>query len=252
MVAISLPLRMLCTVLAAMALDAGAAGALPSTLRLARLDGVPDQRIGSEILKVAYARLGIDLQFVAVPALRSLLESSEGRLDGEVQRILNVEAQYPTLLAVRPSINYIEPAAFVKKLDFKIQGWPSIAAYQVGIVRGVGSSEAGTQGMARVTAVPSMEALMRMVAAERIDVAVNDRLSGMLILQQLGLQGEVHPLDPPLQHIPLYHFLHVRHAELLPRVEETLRGMAASGELEQIRSRAVKRIVEEYERRALP
>jgi len=251
-VAISLPLRMLCTVLAAMALDAGAAGALPSTLRLARLDGVPDQRIGSEILKVAYARLGIDLQFVAVPALRSLLESSEGRLDGEVQRILNVEAQYPTLLAVRPSINYIEPAAFVKKLDFKIQGWPSIAAYQVGIVRGVGSSEAGTQGMARVTAVPSMEALMRMVAAERIDVAVNDRLSGMLILQQLGLQGEVHPLDPPLQHIPLYHFLHVRHAELLPRVEETLRGMAASGELEQIRSRAVKRIVEEYERRALP
>ncbi|WP_457390387.1 substrate-binding periplasmic protein [Roseateles sp. P5_E1] len=252
MVAIRLPLRMLCTVLAAMALDAGAAGALPSTLRLARLDGVPDQRIGSEILKVAYARLGIDLQFVAVPALRSLLESSEGRLDGEVQRILNVEAQYPTLLAVRPSINYIEPAAFVKKLDFKIQGWPSIAAYQVGIVRGVGSSEAGTQGMARVTAVPSMEALMRMVAAERIDVAVNDRLSGMLILQQLGLQGEVHPLDPPLQHIPLYHFLHVRHAELLPRVEETLRGMAASGELEQIRSRAAKRIAEEYERRALP
>ncbi|WP_457443670.1 substrate-binding periplasmic protein [Roseateles sp. P5_E4] len=233
-------------------MDAGAAGALPSTLRLARLDGVPDQRIGSEILKVAYARLGIELQFVAVPALRSLLESSEGRLDGEVQRILNVEARYPTLLAVRPSINYIEPAAFVKKLDFKVQGWPSIAAYQVGIVRGVGSSEAGTQGMARVTAVPSMEALMRMVAAERIDVAVNDRLSGMLILQQLGLQGEVHPLDPPLQHIPLYHFLHVRHAELLPRIEETLRGMVASGELEQIRSRAAKRIAEEYERRALP
>jgi polar amino acid transport system substrate-binding protein len=106
--------------------------------------------------------------------------------------------------------------------------------------------------MSRVTAVPSMEALMRMVAAERVDVAVNDRLSGMLILQQLGLQGEVHPLDPPLQHIPLYHFLHVRHAELLPRVEETLRGMAASGELEQIRSRAAKRIAEEYERRALP
>ncbi|WP_057300719.1 ABC transporter substrate-binding protein [Pelomonas sp. Root1217] len=252
MVAIRQPLRILCTVLSAMALDAGAAGAVPSTLRLARLDGVPDQRIGSEILKVAYARLGIELQFVAVPALRSLLESSEGRLDGEVQRILNVEVQYPTLLAVRPSINYIEPAAFVKKLDFKVQGWPSIAAYQVGIVRGVGSSEAGTQGMARVTAVPSMEALMRMVAAERVDVAVNDRLSGMLILQQLGLQGEVHPLDPPLQRIPLYHFLHMRHAELLPRIEETLRGMAASGELEQIRSRAAKRIAEDYERRALP
>lgn len=244
-------IRMLCVLLSALILGGNATGepqvnyATP-TLRLARLDGVPDQWIGGEILRRAYARLGIHVQFVAVPALRSLLESSEGRLDGEVQRILGVEVQYPTLMAVKPSINFIEPTAFVKKLDIKVRGWPSIAAYQVGIVRGVGSSEAGTRGMERVTAVPTMEALMRMLVAERIEVAVNDRLSGLLILQQLRLDGEIHPLDPPLQHIPLYHFLHVRHAELLPRIEEVLRAMAASGELEQIRSRAVKQLAEEY------
>ena len=250
MAAVSQPIRTLC-VLVALMLGIGAAGAsqpasVPQTLRLARLDGVPDQRIGGEILKTVYARLGIDVQFVAVPPLRSLVESSEGRLDGEVQRILNVEAQYPTLVAIRPSINFIEPSAFVKKQDFKVQGWPSIAAYRIGIVRGVGSSEAGTRGMAHVTAVPSMDALMRMLAAERIDVAVNDRLSGILILQQLGLQGDLRPLDPPLQRTPLYHFLHMKHLDLVPRVEEALRGMAASGELEQIRVRAVRALADEH------
>lgn len=244
-------IRTLGGLLCAFALGVGASGetlpnAMAPALRLARLDGVPDQWVGGEILRAAYARLGISLQFVAVPALRSLVESSEGRLDGEVQRILNVEAQYPTLMAVKPSINFIEPAAFVKKLDFKVRGWPSIEPYRVGIVRGVGSSEAGTQGMSRVVPVPTMEALMRMLAAERIDVAVNDRLSGLLILNQLRLDGELRPLDPPLQHIPLYHFLHVRHAELLPRIEEVLRAMTASGELEQIRSRAVKQLIEEH------
>ncbi|MBW8844775.1 MAG: transporter substrate-binding domain-containing protein [Burkholderiales bacterium] len=251
MAAVSQPFRMLCGLVSAVILGTSAwsaspANPVPPTLRLARLEGVPDQRIGGEILKVAYARLGIPVQFVAVPPLRSLLESSEGRLDGEVQRILNVETQYPTLIAVKPWINYIEPAAFVKRLDLKVQGWASIAPFQVGIVRGVGSSEAGTRGMSRVTAVPSMDVLMRMVAAERIEVGVNDRLSGVLILHQLGLDAEVHPLDPPLQRIPLYHFLHVRHAELVPRIEEVLRAMAASGELEQIRSSAVRAIVEEY------
>ena len=251
MAAVRKPVRMLWAVLSVLVLGIGSASAsppspLPLTLRLARLDGVPDQWIGGEILKVAYSRLGIQVQFVAVPALRSLLESSEGRIDGEVQRILNVETLYPTLIAIRPSINFIEPTAFVKKVDFKVQGWPSIAPYQVGIVRGVGSSEAGTRGMSRVTAVPSMEALMRMLAAERLDVAVNDRLSGVLILHQLGLDSEVHPLDPPLQRILLYHFLHVKHLDLVPRVEEALRGIAASGELEQIRLRAVKTLAEEY------
>jgi len=224
----------------------------PTVLRLARLEGVPDQWIGGEILRVAYARLGIEVQFVAVPALRSLVESSEGRVDGEVQRVLNVENQYPTLLSVKPSINYIEPSAFVKKLDLKVQGWASIAPYSIGIVRGVGSSEAGTKGMRRVTPLPSMEALMRMLAADRIDVAVNDRLSGMLILRQLGLDSELRPLDPPLQHVPLYHFLHVRHVGLVPRIEEVLRGMSVSGELEQIRAQAVKRITEEFSMRRSP
>jgi polar amino acid transport system substrate-binding protein len=42
-----------------------------------------------------------------MPAERAPLESSEGRVDGEIQRVLDVGREYPTLPVLRPSFNYI-------------------------------------------------------------------------------------------------------------------------------------------------
>lgn len=210
-----------------------------SVLRISRLENVPDQDVGAEILKVVYRHLAIKVEFVDLPAKRSLLESSEGRVDGEVQRIIAVRTQYPTLIALNPSINYIEPSAFVKDLAVRINGWRSIAPYSIGIVRGVGSSEAGTKGMSRVEAVSTMDQLMQALAAGRYEIAVNDRFSGMLIIKRLRLDRVVRPVEPPLEHIPLYHYLHERHRGLVPRVEQVLRSMQASGEIERVRQETI-------------
>lgn len=214
----------------------GAASGQP-VLRLARLENVPDQFLGGEILVAVYKRLGIPMDFMDLPAKRSLLESSQGRVDGEVQRILAVQDQYPTLIAVQPSFNFIEPAAFVRSgTSLRVDdGWKSLAPHSIGIVRGVGSSERGTQGMPAVQAVTTMENLMQSLDAGRFDVAVNDRFSGLLVIRRLGLEGKVQPLDPPLEHIPLYHFLHERHRALVEKVGQAIRGMQASGELDRVR-----------------
>ena len=128
----------------------GSAGAQPRlSLRLARVENIPDQLVGSAILEVVYRRLDIALEFVDMPAKRALVESSQGHVDGEVQRVLDVGREYPSLLVVQPSINYIEPAVFVKRIDFRVAGWSSIAPHSIGIVRGVGSSvrrSAGRKG----------------------------------------------------------------------------------------------------------
>src|ERR1700741_4116422 len=69
----------------------GGAGAQPRvSLRLARVENIPDQLVGSAILEGVYRRLDIALEFVDLPAKRALVESSEGRVDGEVQRVLDV------------------------------------------------------------------------------------------------------------------------------------------------------------------
>jgi ABC-type amino acid transport substrate-binding protein len=219
-----------------------------TVLRLARLENIPDQFVGGEILKAVYQCLGITVEFVDLPAKRALAESSLGRVDGEVHRILAVQSEFPSLIPVRPSINYIEPSAFVKQRDFRVDGWNSIAPYSIGIVRGVGSSERGTKGMSKVEAVASMDQLMQMLASGRIDVAVNDRFSGVLINKKLRLDKTLQPLSPALEHIPLYHFLHERHRDLVPRVEKVLQGMEANGELERLRREITLRMLQEAEK----
>lgn len=227
----------------------GRVASAQTVLRLSRLDNVPDQFLGGEMLVEVYKRLGVRVQFVDLPAKRSLLESSEGRVDGEVQRILAVQDQYPTLLPVHPSFNYIEPAAFVRKgVSLRVDGWQSLAPHSIGIVRGVGSSERGTKGMRAVEAVTTMEDLMNALEAGRFEVAVNDRFSGLLVMRRLGLDGKVQPLDPPLEHIPLHHFLHERHREMVPRVGQVIREMQARGELERVRRQVMERMLAEARR----
>ena len=96
--------------------------ALPKRIVLSRLVNVPDQLVGGEILKAAYAKLGITVEFLDVEAKRALALSSAGDVDGEIQRVAAVAQQYPTLIQLKPAINYIEPTVFTIALDFEVHG----------------------------------------------------------------------------------------------------------------------------------
>lgn len=214
-------------------------------LRIARIENIPDQFVGGELLKVVYGRLAIPIELVDLPAKRALLESSEGRLDGEVHRNINVQTQYPTLLMIRPALNYIEPSVFSSKAAPAVTGWDAIKGYRIGIVRGVGTSEDGTRGMASVLAINTLDQLMLVLAEDRVDVAISDSFSGLAVINRLGLAGRVKVLTPPLQKNDIYHFLHEKHRDLVPRVEQVLREMQASGELERLRKQTIERYLAE-------
>ena len=216
-------------------------------LRFARIENIPDQIVGGEILKAVYSRLNIPIELVDLPAQRALVESSEGRLDGEVQRNINVQKQYPTLLMVQPEINYIEPSVFSKKYQFEVAGWASIKDYSIGIVRGVGTSEDGTRGMARVLAVTTQDQLMLALAGDRFDVAVSDSFSGLVAVKKLGLADQIKVLAPPLQKSTMYHFLNEKHRDIVPKVEKILMEMETSGELELLRQQTVEKYLAHLE-----
>ncbi len=221
------------------ALSSSASGEPP--LRFARIENIPDQFVGGEILKVVYDRLHIAIELVDMPAKRALLDSSSGLLDGEVHRNINVRSQYPSLIMLEPAINYIEPSVFSKRHRFEVKGWESIKDYNIGIVRGVGTSEDGTRAMTHVLAVTTLEQLMQALAADRIDVAVSDAFSGLAVVKKLGLKDQITVLTPRLQRNDIYHFLHEKHRDLIPKVEKVLREMQASGELESLRKEIMKR-----------
>jgi polar amino acid transport system substrate-binding protein len=218
---------------------------LPKTIVLARLSHVPDQRIGGEIVKAIYGKLGITVTFTDVEAARALDLSSSGAIDGEIQRIDAVAQQFPSLIRIETPINYIEPSAFTRGLTFKVDGWASIADYDIGIVRGVGSSERGTKGMKSVQTATSLDNLILMLDHDRFQVMVTDRLSGEVTLKKMGFGDRIHALTPPLQHIDLYHYLNEKHRDLAQRVSAVVAEMAASGELEKLRKKLVDQILAE-------
>ncbi|MCK1652281.1 transporter substrate-binding domain-containing protein [Bradyrhizobium sp. 149] len=212
-------------------------------IRLARIAGIPDQYVGGEMLRAVYARLNIKLEFEDVPGKRALALSSAGEVDGEIQRIGTLSRDYPTLVQVTPAINYIEPAVFSTKLRFDVAGWNSIRDHSIGIVRGVGSSEAGTRGMARVTATASLDNMVRMLDADRFDVMVTDIFSGLVAVRKLNLQDRIVALSPPLERIHIYHYLHERHRALVPKVGKVIAQMEASGELATLREALVRQVL---------
>jgi polar amino acid transport system substrate-binding protein len=214
-----------------------------SVIRLARIADIPDQYVGGEILRAVYGHLNIAVEFEDVPGKRALALSSAGELDGEVHRIANLARDYPTLVQISPPINYIEPSVFTAALRFDVKGWNSIKDYSVGIVRGVGSSEAGTRGMDRVTAAASLENMIRMLDAGRFDLMVTDLFSGRVAVKKLDLQSRIHSLGAPLEKIYIYHYLHERHRDLAGKVGSVIQEMDASGELARLRERLVKQVL---------
>ena len=216
-----------------------------SVIKLARIADIPDQFVGGEILRVVYARLNISVEFADVPGKRALALSSAGELDGEVHRIANLAQTYPTLVQISPAINYIEPSVFTTTLRFDVKGWDSIRDYSVGIVRGVGSSEAGTRGMSRVTAATGLENMIQMLDAGRFDLMVTDLFSGRAAVSKLKLQSRIAARSPPLERIYIYHYLHQRHRDLARRVEAVVQEMDASGELARLREALVKQVLNE-------
>jgi polar amino acid transport system substrate-binding protein len=214
-----------------------------SVIRLARIADIPDQFVGGELLRAVYARLNISLEFADVPGKRALALSSSGELDGEVHRIADLAQTYPTLLQISPAINYIEPSVFTTTLRFDVRGWDSIKDYNIGIVRGVGSSEAGTRGMSRVTAATSLESMIQMLDAGRFDLVVTDLFSGRAAVAKLKLQSRIAPLSPPLQRVYIYHYLHERHRDLAKRVGAVIQEMDASGELGRLREQLLKQVL---------
>jgi ABC-type amino acid transport substrate-binding protein len=217
------------------------------TLRIARIPGFPDQTVSSEILKEVYRRLQIPVEFVDVPAKRALLLSSTGSLDGEVARIAEVESQYPSLVRISPPINFIEPSAFSKNIKLTTNGWESLNGHTIGIVQGVGSSERGVKGLPGVQAVSNQTMLLKMLYAERVELAVTDLFSGKIALKELGLDKAIYPLSPPLQKIYIYHYLHETHRALAPKVEAVLREMERSGDLVRLRESLKKQILDNTE-----
>jgi polar amino acid transport system substrate-binding protein len=195
--------------------------------------GAPLSYSSLAVLKAAYARLGIDIKGIRLPAARALAQSDAGLTDGEVHRIKAIAPQHPQLLLVDVPINTVEAMAVSCNQPVDTSSLAAISGRRIGVKVGTLYAERLTKGMPNVTRMPSEAMLMELLLAHRLDVVIGDR--PWALTQLAGVDHEcVRINEPPLMSIPVYHYLNVRHAALVPDIRRVLQEMKDSGEMDGI------------------
>jgi len=216
-----------------------------SALTISILENSPSSLVYSKILVEIYERAGIPLEFVTMPTERSIVQSSNGYIDGELVRIHKVGERYPTLIRVPTPYTFFESTAFSRIPDvLPDEGWSGLIDYRVGMVRGMKHAEWGLKDIESVIAVNVTKQLFDMLYFGRIDIAVTSRVSGLYFIREFDLQG-LYVVKPPLQNHDLYHYLHEKNKEYIPILDKTIREMKKSGELVKLKEQFITELLEE-------
>lgn len=198
-------------------------------------------RLSVPVLREAYHRLGITLEMKHYPWARALRYASDGETDGELFRATVDHDTYPNLVKLNVPITYTEFVVLTKDVEFQVTGWEGLRPYTLGSTIGVKVIEQHTQGMQIERVVTLQQALMKLENG-RTELVIADRLSVIKALKELGFT-DIRILEPPLERMPLYHYLHTRHAALIPQLEQTLTDMEQEGVIQSIQEQVLQKIL---------
>lgn len=207
-------------------------------------DGRPSATAAKEILRIAYERAGIPVQFVSGPAKRNTGLLQAGKLDGFLFR-LTFEPDYEMRTITVP-ITREDLVVYSAGISFAVKGFQSLAPYSVGYVAGV-QVVAEQLKEAQAEAAPSIDSLFRKLDAGRTDIAVDSRFS-LCNARQLGLSHIV-ILEPSLAQLNAYHVLHKKHQDAYQKLDAVLQKMEKDGEIKKMNDAVLYRYEEQCKTR---
>jgi polar amino acid transport system substrate-binding protein len=234
-----------CPLIAVGALAAGAPGAAsqPKVLALTVVEGVPALTDGpARVVEAAYRCLGIAIEKRPLPNLRSVAAGQQGQADGDVVRFSPYEMAAPEMLRVPTALlDKVAVAPFVlreQKADLssvdKIAGSGLRVAVRLGaqFVEGTALSE-------RIAARPkTYTAVFKMLLSGRVDVVLAPIDVFQTVIPELSADfadaGQRVVRLPPVLSLTAYHYLHARHALLVPLINAELARMKHSGSMARL------------------
>jgi polar amino acid transport system substrate-binding protein len=210
-------------------------------LVLAVVENSPDTIVSEVILRHAYKKLGYGVEIRRYPAARALSMSNIGEVDGEAMRINGLTDKYPNLIQIYPSICYLDGTAFSMGKTLDVPGWEGLRPYKIGHVLGIKFAETHVQ-MMQTQVVNNYISLMSILQIGRIDFALAPRIVGKIAAIDAGVPAI--DLNPSIEIFKLYHYLHRKHAALVPKISAVLQEMDNNGSLKKINDHVLATILE--------
>jgi len=196
---------------------------------------------GKSIVNEAYSRIGRSVVFRQLPGERALLDTNKGVTDAELFRIDGINVRYPNLIQI--PVSYIpDEVAVFSKLDFTVDGWQSLTEYSTAVRRGDKFIEEKTQAMERHFVTQDLN-MFRMLESDRVQIVVASRWDGLEYIRDIG-STTIKALSPGIVTNPLYHYVHYKHAEIVPLLTIAFQRMHEDGTIDRILSEAEQSIFE--------
>jgi polar amino acid transport system substrate-binding protein len=212
-----------------------------STLIFSTIDTPLNIEVEEAILHRAYQRLGIEVSLLPMPAKRALRSANTGMTDGEAARVTSIEQEYPNLIRVDVPIRVLPMHLYVRAgAEFSVNGWDSIPDdYVIGFRRGIKFAEYAISKHHLKSITNSDEkGLLEQLSKGLIEIVVAHPAVAEKWIEELQLQDIVR-LDPPIHVSYLYHYLHKKHAHLVPEISRVLQEMERSGLIQEINNQFV-------------
>lgn len=191
-----------------------------------------------EVAREALRRVGHDLRVVPLPHERALVNANAGIEDGDLYRAAGFEKDFPNLAQVPESLVEQDFVAVARRPDVSVRGWDDLARYSVAYVTGNKILERHLEGFANVTSVRDNTLLFGLLATDRVDVVLINRWVGLVAARQAGLAVRVQ--EPPLVRVPMYMYLHRKHATLIPPLAAALAQAKRDGTWQRLYDQILK------------
>lgn len=205
---------------------------LPQTLTLVTVEDSLETEIGINVVREAYARIGIEVEIRKYAGRIALEKSNSGEVDGEVHRIDGIQNEFSNLVQVPIPINYFEIAIYSKNPDLSLTSWFDLAPYEIGIVRGVIAVERGTRGM-EVRKVDSYAELIQLLLDDDVQVMASPEINTRVLLAGKEYSGQI-VMNGVMETYLLYHYLHRKNEHLVSVIRPVLKSMLLDGTIARI------------------
>lgn len=179
-----------------------------------------------------FARSGLDVKLVAMPAERGLADANAGLLDGELVRVELPQVLYPNLRQVPEPVIQVSLAGFTIDRKLDVGSLADLDHYRVGYIRGWKMLETLLENHPHATPARKVENLLEMLENERIDVALLSVVPTRYLMDSKDIEGLI-DLDFRIAR-DSYLYLHSRHSDLIPLLVNTLKAMKQDGSYDAI------------------
>ena len=206
------------------------------------IKGLAEQEVAKVVIPQIYSNIGYEISVTSGPANSIENKLALGFLDGEILRIFDYGEGNENVVRVPTPYYQLETMPFIRTgSGVVVNSIEDLKKYRIGVVKGVKHTQKVTKGHPKVVVLAKTKQLLKLLAKGKIDVVLTNTIDGIINIENLKLDN-IEPSEKAIATEPLYHYLYKTNAYLIPKVDNSIKELKASGALNLMIRKAELRI----------